>query len=163
MKTLLTILLIGYTTISFSQSNFLKDRKPDLEIGLNSTGKLNTVELGWNSIKDYGGAGLYGLFTDGIIIGSEFGMKNNNLVIAPKITYSYNYILLNGSFSIINYNIGNQSSLYLKPQIGFTFCGYIDMVYGYNIPLSNRKHEFQGSTLTLRCNIFKTSKYLFNK
>ena len=88
-------------------------------------------------------------------------MKNNNMVIAPKITYSYNYILLNGSFSIINYNIGNQSSLYLKPQIGFTFCGLVDLVYGYNIPIIDRNFDFQGNTLTVRCNIFKTSKYHF--
>lgn len=151
MKTLLTILLIGYTTFGFSQSNFLKDRDADLELGFNTKYNITTAEIGLN---------LYSepfWICDEIIIGSEIGLKNNQLIYIPKITYSYNYILVNGSLSFLNYNYSDNHSFYLRPQIGFTTFGDIDIVYGYNISLNQSNREFQGSILTIRFNkLFET-------
>lgn len=165
MKTLLTILLIGYTTFGFSQTDFFTDRDADLELGFNTKYHLNTVEIGLNLFKEYDAGGHGPFITDAFIISSEIGMKNNDFLYAPKIAYSYNLFLLNGSMSLINYNYLNNHSLYLRPQIGGTIFGLIDLVYGYNIPLSNRNHEFQGSTITLRFKMIETVRtiHLFSK
>ena len=162
MKTLLTILLIGYSTFSFCQSDFFKKREPDLEIGLNSNFKLNTIEIGLNLKKEIT---LWGLINDAFILGSEIGTKNNEFLYAPKLTYSYNFAIINGSMSLVNYNYLNNHSLYLRPQIGGTIYGLVDLVYGYNIPLSNRNHEFQGRTITLRFKMIETVRtiHLFSK
>ena len=165
MKTLLTILLIGYSTFSFTQSDVLKDRFANLELGVNTKYKLYTFDIGVNFDKIFMNETRILVNTDAIIFSSEFGMKNNSFLYVPKITYSYNYILLNGSISLLNYNYSDNHSVYIKPQIGGTFFGLIDLVYGYNIPLSNRNQEFQGSTLTLRIKLMETVKtfHLFSK
>jgi hypothetical protein len=165
MKTLLTILLISYTTFSFSQSDFFRDRDADLEIGVNFNFKLNTVELGLNLLKDYPGQSCGGLIGDAFIISSEIGMKNNEFLYAPQIAYSYNLLLINGTMSLVNYNHLNNHSLYLRPQLGGTIFGLVDLVYGYNILLSNRNQEFQGSILTLRFKLIETVRtvHLFSK
>ena len=153
MKTLLTILLIGYSTFSFSQSDFFKDRNPDLEIGINTDFKLNTLELGVNLYKVFGGSCHGPLVSNSLIFGAEFGMKNNDILYAPKITFSENLLFLDASISAINYNYLNSHNLYIRPQLGATYFGYIDLVYGYNIPIIDRNREFQGSMLTLRCKL----------
>ena len=162
MKTLLTILLIGYSTFSFSQSDFFKDRNPDLEIGINSNFELNTVEFGWNLKKENT---LWGLINNAIILSSEFGTKNNQFLYVPKLTYSHNFAIINASINILNYNYSQNHSIYIRPQIGGTIYGLVDLVYGYNIPLSNRNQEFQGSILTLRIKLIETVKtvHLFSK
>jgi hypothetical protein len=157
MKTLLTILLIGYTTFSFSQTDFFTERDADLELGFNTKYNLTTAEIGVNFAQVYGG--MCSTFaSDGIIFSSEFGMKNNNFLFAPKATYTFNFLLLDASMSVINYNYLNNHSLYVKPQIGATLLGYVDLVFGYNIPIVDRNVAFQGSTLTLRMRLLGSMK-----
>ena len=155
MKTLLTILSIGYSTFSFSQSDFLKDRKPDLELGLDSYSSIKNIELGLNLFKEYGHGGVMG---DALILGSELGMKNNSFLVAPKLTYSYYLFIINGSISLTNYNYDSKHSLYIRPEAGISLVSFIDLVYGYNIPIVDRNIEFQGSTLTLRMRLFGCMK-----
>ena len=157
MKTLLTFLILMLTTNAFSQGNFFKNRKSDLEIGLNSNFNLTTFELGLNQYKTFGGS-CTTIAADAMLYSSEFGMKNNHFLYAPKITYSGNLIFLNGSISAINYNYSTNHSLYLRPQIGITLLGYVDLVYGYNIPLIDRNREFQGSMLTFRMKLIDCIK-----
>jgi hypothetical protein len=57
-----------------------------------------------------------------------------------------------------NYNYEKNSLVYIKPQLGISVLGSIDLVYGYNIPIIDKNHEFQGSMLTLRGNLFRISK-----
>jgi hypothetical protein len=157
IKLILTFIIIGYTTFSFSQSDFFKDRDADLELGFNAKYNLTTAEFGVNFAKVYGG--MCSTFaSDGFIFSSEFGIKNNNFLFAPKATYTINLLFLDASFSVINYNYLNNHSLYVKPQIGATLLGYFDLVYGYNIPITDRNLDFQGSTLTLRMRLFGCMK-----
>ena len=158
MKLVYIILLLVFHVKTFAQKDFFKDRKADLELGINLKYNLTTVELGLNLFKDYPGQSCGGLLTNDIIIGSEFGLKNNDFIYVPKFTYSYNLILINGSISLLNYNYSENHSIYLRPQIGATFLGYIDLVYGYNIPIRDRNLEFQGNIITLRIKLFRTIK-----
>jgi hypothetical protein len=160
MKTLLTILLIGYTTFSFSQTDFFTERDADLELGINTKYHLNTAEIGLHLYREFKELSKQSWNSDAIILGSEFGIKNNSFLYVPKITYSYNYILVNGSLSLLNYNYSDNHSVYIRPQLGVTALGYLDIVYGYNIPLSKHNQEFQGSTVTLRMK-FETISILF--
>ena len=157
IKLILTFIIIGYTSFSLSQSYFFKDRDADLELGFNAKYDLTTAEFGVNFAKVYGGM-CSTIASDGFIFSSEFGMKNNNFLFAPKATYTFNFLLLDASLSIINYNYLNNHSLYVKPQIGATLLGYVDLVYGYNIPIVDRNIDFQGSTLTLRMRLFGCMK-----
>jgi hypothetical protein len=159
MKTILTIILIGFLSTIFSQTDYFKDRNADLEIGMNSNFNLSTLELGLNLKKDYS---PWGLISDAIILGSEFGTKDNQFLFVPKLTYSYNFVLINGSFSILNYNYLQNHSIYLKPQLGVTLLGLIDLVYGYNFPLSNINHEFKGNTITLRFKLKESKDIITN-
>ena len=168
MKTLLTLLLIGYTTFSLSQSDFFEDRNADLELGINTKYHLNTFEIGLNLNREFNkfnGLNRNSWNSDAIILSTEIGINNTSFLYVPKITYSYNYILINGSISLLNYNYSDNHSIYARPQIGGTIFGLIDLVYGYNIPLSNRNQEFRGSILTLRIKLTETVRAinLFSK
>jgi hypothetical protein len=150
MKTWITLFTLTISIVSFGQKEFFESRKPDLEVGLNTNFKLTTGEIGVSFIKDYD---RY-FKTDVITLSSELGSVNNHFVVAPKLTYSYNYFFIfNGSVSITNYNYEKNSLFYIKPQIGISLTSSLDLVYGYNIPIGNKNHEFQGSMLTLRCNL----------
>jgi hypothetical protein len=156
MKTWITLLTLITSIVSFGQKEFFKNRDKDLSLGVNSNIRLSTGEVGISFIKDYD---RYGFNTDVITLSSELGYVNNHFVVAPKVTYSYNYFFIfNGSVSLTNYNYEKNSLLYLKPQIGISVVGSLDLVYGYNIPIIDKNHEFQGSMLTLRGNIFRISK-----
>ncbi len=158
MKTFITLLTLIISTVSLGQTDFFENRKPDFEIGLNSNFKLTTGEVGVSFIKDYD---RYGFNADVITLSSELGSVNNHIVVAPKVTYSYNYFFIfNGSVSIANYNYEKNSLLYLKPQIGISVVSSLDLVYSYNIPIIDKNHEFQGSMLSLRGNISRLNKVI---
>ena len=159
MKTLLTLLLVTLSSTAFSQGDFFKNREADLEVGVNSNFNLTTLELGLNEFKTFGGS-CTTIATDAIIYSSEFGMKNSEFLYAPKITYSGNLLFLDGSISAINYNYSRNHSLYLRPQIGVTLLGYVDLVYGYNIPIIDKTNEFQGSMVTFRMKLIDVIKEL---
>ena len=160
MKTLILILLIALSSTAFSQGDFFKNREADLEVGVNSNFNLYTFEVGLNLTNYHNKIDLRDLITDAIMLSSEFGFKNNFFLYAPKLTYSYNLALLNGSFNLINYNFENKHSLYLRPQIGISMFGYCEIVYGYNIPIIDKTNEFQGSMVTFRMKLIDVIKEL---
>ena len=144
MKTLLILLLINLATIVFSQHQGYKDKKLDLEVGINFN-RLKTVELGVNLTKDMDGVST--LSTNAIILSSEFGSTNTNqFLYAPKLTYAYYFFIYNGSVSLINFNYNNNATL--------------DLVYGYNFPIIDKNRMFDGNSLTLRCRILGMRNFI---
>ena len=158
MKTLLILLLINLATIVFSQHQGYKDKKLDLEVGINFN-RLKTVELGVNLTKDMDGVST--LSTNAIILSSEFGSTNTNqFLYAPKLTYAYYFFIYNGSVSLINFNYNNNATLYFNPQIGISLFGLADLVYGYNFPIIDKNRMFDGNSLTLRCRILGMRNFI---
>jgi hypothetical protein len=158
MKTFLTLFSLFLFTTIFSQSDFFKDKKLDLEVGVNFN-NLNTLELGLNLTKDMD----QNMVTDAIILSSEFNSSfKNHFLYAPKLTYSYYFFIFNASLSVTNYNYGNNSTFYTNPQIGISLFGLADIVDGYNIPLADKNHDFQGSMLTLRCRVMGINNFFKN-
>ncbi len=155
MKTFIILITLIISIVSFGQKDFFKNWSKDLTLGLNSNFNLTTGEVGVSFIKE-----KEFTITNNIIISAEIGEKKTDLLIAPKLTYCYNYKLFNGSLSILNYNYGQSHTLNLKPQIGITIFGYADLVYGYNIPLLKNNHEFKGSMLTFRWRFFDMKNIL---
>ena len=153
---LITGILFLYVNL-YGQSDFFKDRKADLELGINVGAVKPTAEIGINLYKLFD----RGMTSNSLMISSEFNYSNDKLLIAPKITYSKIYLLINFSGSLINYNYNHQNGLFFRPNIGITYFGALDLVYGYNIPLQHELNFVNTHTITLRCRLFGTVKEVF--
>ncbi len=150
MKLFFVFLLLVIHSILFGQKDFFKDRKADLELGINVGSRKPTFEIGLNLFKLFD----RGMVSNSLLLSSEFNYSNSNLLIAPKLTYSKSYLILNFSGSIIYYNYNHSNGLFFRPNFGFTYCGWLDLVYGYNIPLEHKLEFVNTHTITLRGRLF---------
>ncbi len=93
----------------------------------------------------------------GLRVGFESNLKKDNFIIAPKIGYEVSAYPLCLRGNIIDYLSNGKSDLRLLPEIGISFNGYINLVYGYNFPLlKNKLTEISNSRITLTFNIGKS-------
>ena len=65
----------------------------------------------------------------------EAGHSGTQWLYGPKLSYTYSNLFLNSGLNFIYYRYGQRSVPYLQPQIGMNFFTYIDLTYGYNIPV----------------------------
>lgn len=158
---LLLLFLLAIETVAFGQKDFFKNRETDLELGINVGSIKPTAEIGISILNNFPELSPLPFCSDALILATEFNYSNNQLLFAPKLTYSYNLILVNFSASLIDYNYNNLNGLYFRPNIGITTMGNIDLVYGYNIPLQHELYFVNTHTLTMRCRLFTTIKALF--
>ena len=150
MKLICVLLFLVFQIKTFAQKDFFKDRKADLELGINVGAVKPTAEIGINLYKLFD----RGMTSNSLIISSEFNYSNDKLLIAPKITYSKIYLVINYSVSLINYNYNHQNGLFFRPNIGITNCGWMDLVYGYNIPIQRYFDFVPTHVITLRFKLF---------
>ncbi len=117
-------------------------------------------ELGMMYATDVGSRYLDGPRYIAIIIGpkisSEFNFKFNHFIIGPKISYEADiwlgYLLMGTRLNVIDYTDFKQNDFRFTPEIGLSFLSFVDLFYGYNIPLSSTRADFAGTnriTLTI--------------
>ena len=86
----------------------------------------------------WGGMDGAALAQYGYSLACEVGRAEGDWIVGPKLSYTISAILVNTGVNVIYYNVGDKSQPYFRPQVGFTFFGYVDAVYGYNLPISSR-------------------------
>lgn len=107
----------------------------------------------------YGGAVEYGDFHfpfgfQGMRLTSEFTTDRNNLIIGPKISYEYVYVLGGFRIGMIDYRQSNKNDFRFVPEIGISYAGFIDLFYGVNIPIGyERISTISFSRLSLVINL----------
>lgn len=74
----------------------------------------------------------------GLKIGSEF-LLNTNFCMGPKIGAEIDIALLSTRLSLINYTNFKAYEPKITPEIGFSILGYVNITYGYNIPLTPKR------------------------
>ncbi len=154
MKVYAILLFITIETFGLCQKEFFKDRSIDIEFGVNIGAKNTSIEIGFNLFKEFTELSGHLYSSDALLLSSELIYLNNNLVLIPKISYSYNMIFLNFSGSLVNYNYNKLNEFYFRPAIGITLFGYADIVYGYNIPIHHSLEFVNTHTITLRGRLF---------
>ena len=161
MKLFFIIIILSIKTFSFGQKDFFKNREVDLELGINIGSVKPTAEIGLSILNNFPEFSPHPFCSDALILATEFNYSNNQLLFAPKLTYSYNLIFVNFSVSLIDYNYNNLNGFFFRPNLGLTTMGCVDLVYGYNIPLQHELYFVNTHTITLRCRLFSTVKALF--
>jgi hypothetical protein len=74
----------------------------------------------------------------GIKIASELNFDSKNLIYGPKLSLEYdNFLFFGCRISVIDYIESNHQDYRFVPELGLSFCGYIDLFYGINIPMTN--------------------------
>jgi hypothetical protein len=75
-------------------------------------------------------------------IGSEFSFNNKDLVLGPKLSLEYVRGFLGARINLIDYTDFKTQDWRFTPEIGITLGSFIDIYYGYNIPLTNDRLNF---------------------
>ena len=100
---------------------------------------LNTLELGialgarhWD----------YLLFYSNYHLSPEITFTPDKPILGTKVGFTTNYILLNVGTQFIHYTDFQNQNFAIRPEIGLTFLGLTDLVYGYNFIRSKNKIEY---------------------
>ena len=94
-------------------------------------------------------------------ISTEFSFAKGGGFIAPKISYEANFIILGGRLGIADYTNFRTHEICFVPEAGFTYFGFIDLYFGYNIPLTTaRLSKMQSAKFTVTLN-WDATKRLF--
>ena len=94
----------------------------------------------------------------GIKFSYEFNFESHHCFVAPKISYQCDLALIGIRISLIDYTNHIYNDYKFTPELGITLFGYLDLFYGYNIPLTKDKIENIGTnriTMTINLNVFK--------
>lgn len=97
-------------------------------------------------------------FIPGILTGpkvsSEFNFNFKQFFLGPKVSYEFDYYVIGARINLIDYTDFKQSDFRFTPEIGLTFVSYLNLFYGYNVPLSSGETRFAGTNrITLTINI----------
>lgn len=111
----------------------------ELGVGINMKkgGKDCCANLGWN----------------GFMLGSEFGMTSDSLVLGPKIGYSTTFFLFTAGLSYIHYTDFTNTMPTLRPHAGISLFGFLDLVAGLNYstnqesPLMDKVNKYNVSLI----------------
>jgi hypothetical protein len=106
--------------------------------------------IGWmNLIGSYCDA--YGTVT--FAVGSDF-LADEKIVFGPKLSAEAHFLFLgtrlNATYYTENFTSG---SLKIRPEIGFTLLGYMNVFYGYTFNLSSPLYYNQKHSISIFCNI----------
>ena len=75
---------------------------------------------------------------DGIRIGVETNLRDGrNHTIAPKVGYEISATLFVIRLSAVNYFQNGNSEFRILPELGLSIYGWVNLTYGYGIPLHN--------------------------
>jgi hypothetical protein len=113
-------------------------------------------EIGLMDMNASGGGPCNPPIAVGPKFSSEFNFISRQFFIGPKISYEADFILFGARLNIIDYTDFKQNDFRFTPEIGLTIIGFIDLFYGYNIPLSSTRLDYIGTNrITLTINLFK--------
>lgn len=97
-----------------------------------------------------------------ITIGNEF-IFDKKIIYGPKVTAEASYMIfgtrLNATYNTLDFNYG---SLKIRPEIGLTLLGFLNVFYGYTFNVTNRDFYNQKHTISIYGNI-PTIKFFFWK
>lgn len=140
MTTLFVIigLLIGGNVFGQNNSKVftepITNGKLNYIVGLKNT---NTVELGLaRGTRNWG----FSLVNSNYHISPEITITpNNSIIIGTKLGFSATYFILNMGTQLIHYTDFQKQDFAIRPEIGPSFFGILDLVYGYNIYVTKKE------------------------
>jgi hypothetical protein len=89
----------------------------------------------------------------GLKLASEFNFTSNNFFIAPKIGGQIDFYILGARLNIIDYTNFNYHDFKFTPEIGLSLTGFVDLFYGYNFSLTEKRiHDIGTHRVTLTIN-----------
>lgn len=144
------------TPLLYAKKDSLDNYKLGLTTGY-SYAKIHFIQVGAIWGRDYGD--IYSS-SKGFGVGSDIGLINDKLTIGLKSFYEYNFFTIIGfRLNAINYFRGQNIDFRLMPQLGFSFFGYINFMYGYSLPtLGNELSEINRHSFSLTFNIIQFKK-----
>ncbi|HBS85727.1 MAG TPA: hypothetical protein DEA97_04180 [Bacteroidales bacterium] len=96
----------------------------------------NNLELGlmynWTDIREK-------YVNSGLNIGTEISFINGKINVVPKVSIELYPLLIANRYNFLLYSENGKSSLKFRPEFGFGIKGYIYIMYGYNIPFTNKE------------------------
>lgn len=84
---------------------------------------------------NHSGFGIYGPK-----LGVEVNFDPDNFIVAPKLGFEVDVLILSLRANIVSYIGSGNVDLRLLPELGLSFFGLANLSYGYGIPVL--KHEF---------------------
>lgn len=128
-------------------------------------GNINTVELGFTPMWVFGSGhtpmGYWGPF-----LSAGLSTNKKDIYLTPRVGFDFHYFLFGSRISFSNYTNFKQSQYYLLPEVGISIIGIFNVLYGYNIKISNDenfepdRHKIS-ITLTLPVYDTKSNKLFF--
>lgn len=117
--------------------------------------KQFTGELGVTYFSDVEDGPCTPRIVMGPKVASEFNFRfNNQFTLGPKISYEADFTIIGARVNLIDYTNFKENDICFTPEIGLTLMGYVNLFYGYNIPLSSDKTNIPGTNrITLTINI----------
>jgi hypothetical protein len=97
-------------------------------------------------------------------LGIEFNMNPSNPIIVPKIGYEYSGLFLCLRVNALYYISQQQKDFRLLGEIGLSLSGYINLTYGYILPLQeSMTSEYNESRVAITINLTKRLSQQFKK
>lgn len=156
MKLKLLAILLCFTSTTLAQSDSTSDYDEDDTHFIFSTGLSNQKQL-WGEVGIIYGktlrsscdrAGLAG-----VKLGTEFNFTPSKFMIAPKIGFEFDIAIFGARMNIIDYTDFTYHDFKFTPEIGLSFLGLVDVFYGYNYSISEKRIDNIGThRLTLTVN-----------
>ncbi len=138
---LLAILLCLASTI-LAQSDSASDYDPDANHFIFSTG-ISTQKQLWGEVGIIYGKTMIGSCDQiglvGAKLGTEFNFTPSKFMIAPKIGFEYDFSLFGARLNIIDYTNFTYHDIKFTPEIGLSLLGFVDIFYGYNFSISEKR------------------------
>jgi len=166
IRKLIILSLVLLPTLGFSQDS----TKSSIHDSDNSNGHGFAFSGGVSFQKQFmGEVGLmyYSVAAEGscspsIIVGpkvaSEFNFRfnNNRFIAGPKISYEADITILGIRANLIDYTDFKQGDICFTPEVGITIMAWVNVFYGYNIPLSSSRTIIPGANrITITINVIR--------
>ncbi len=116
----------------------------------------NTFELGIASgHRGYEG---YSIVYSNYHLTTEHNFNADQYTLGTKVGYKLSILFFDFTGQVIYYTNFDKSNVALRPEIGLTFFGLLDLNYGYNFMTLNKDlNNFSGHIISLRATIGKGS------
>ena len=146
-KKIVFIFTLGIlTNFSYAQTDTIYEPKvkrvfPAIQLGGNKTGSWKgeaafLLGLTNRSLKQ---TKTMTMIMHGPSIGCEMGRYLHAFRIAPKISYQYYTSFIGGRISLVDYMDDNLNNLYICPEAGISFGGFVNIFAGASFPVSDNK------------------------
>ncbi len=139
--------------------NYIKDPisrgKLDIILGYQRLNN-NTFEFGIASgHRGYEG---YAIVYSNYHLTTEHNFNVDQYTLGTKVGYKLSILFCDFTGQAIYYTDFDKSNLAIRPEIGLTFFGLLDLNYGYNfMTINNDLNKFGGHLISLRATIGKVS------